>query len=253
MELDIERKDMAQYGILAAVLFLLALYLFSLTLDTRVAASYSQFYLIQNILAFASIPVLVVFNWKLGEILEIPNIFKGVLIVVFTVFIVMISLPGVQQAMNYADCSGDVCVSRPIIKIPRAVAGNFQIDPSTETMTSAVVPAITEDLNYLFTLPLLLVVIMIFVGEAIGNVSGSQFIVFAIVACLIASTVFTGAHSPSYGNNQQAYTGAFIYSFGQSMTYVFTGWFVPAAHFLHNYIVNYSRSTSLSIGGSPFI
>lgn len=253
MELDFEKRDWIQYGVIAIVLFLLALYTASLFLDIRISQSFSLFYIMQNILAIAVIPLLIIFNWKVGQIVEIPAAYKAIVTVVWIGFIVAISLPGVQQALNYADCSGDVCVSRPIIKIPNAVVENYQIDSSTQTMTTSVIPAIDEDANYLLILPIFLMVLMVFLGDAIWNVTGSHLIVFALIACFISASIFTGAHSPSYGNNQQAYTGAFVYSFGQSAVYVFTGWFLPIAHFMHNYIVNFSRSTSLSIGGNPLI
>lgn len=142
--------------------------------------------------------------------------------------------------------------------VPRASVSGFQLSEGTELYTSSVIPGVIEDINYNFVLPLIFVIAMvIFAGNILKvDVGKKLMIVFILIACLISSVGynvwlipgFTSAHIQAYGENPQAFFGAFVFSYSQSMVNLMTGWFVPVAHIVHNYMIAYGQIYGIGVG-----
>lgn len=243
MDLDVGRKLIIPVVLMAA-LFIILLQLQGLGLEQHVSEAYASYYWQLAVIGFLGILATVVFGFKYGDLLGLPTWTKGAIVAVWVIFIVFISMPA---------------LGGQIIPVPKASAASFQLTPETELYTSSVIPAITEDLAFLWFFPMVIILLTLLIMEyGIGiEITGTHLAAVAVIACLVASIGyniwlipgFTSAHVPAYGNQQTAYTGAFVFSFGQSMVYVFTGWFVPVAHAIHNFIVTSGQVYQYNIGG----
>ena len=111
---------------------------------------------------------------------------------------------------------------------------------------------------YLIAFPLVILTILMFIFKP-----QSRIMLFAlmVIACLVATTGFnvwlipgfTSAHVPTYGEQQGAYIGAWIFGFGQSMVYMTTGWLAPITHFAHNSYIAAGTLYGINIGGLTII
>lgn len=245
MDLDV-KKNVAMYAAIFLALFILAMQIKGLSLEPDVSQAYSTFYFDLVMVGFAGLLATVAFGLKYGDALKLPWWSKAGVTAVWIIIIIMISTSAGQ-----------------ILPVPKASTVNFQLTPGTELYTSSVIPAITEDWTYLWVLPMVFLLIMSLVAEyGFGvEITGRYIVVFAVIACFIASTGyniwvvpgFTSAHVPSYGNTQNAYVGAWTFAFGQSIVYVFTGWFLPIAHGIHNFMVTYGQLFQVNIGNLSII
>lgn len=230
------------FGIIA--LFLISMNLSGLALEEHVSPKYIDFYQNLAYIAMSGSVILVVFMLSrenhIGEILGIDRKTKVVIFVAFIIFIVFMTT-GLGQ----------------ILPVPKASIG-FQLNADTELYTSTVIPGFVEDYAFLIVLPMVLLTIFLYVTEKVFGIEPGRglAILFIILSCLISSTGFniwvipgfTSAHVPAYGEVQGAYIGAWIFGFGQSMVYMFTGYFVPIAHMAHNFLISYGNLYGISIG-----
>jgi hypothetical protein len=233
MDLD-TGKRLILPAFMAILLVFVLLQLQGLSLEHNVSQGYSTFYWRLAVTGVLAVTLTVAFGLKYGDIFELPTWMKASMHIIFIVFIAAISFSGNQ-----------------IIPVPRASVTDFQLTAQTEYYTSTVVPAVTEDITYLWLLPMIIMWFSLLMIEYAGGVEPTRGMVaaVAVVACLAASIGynvwvlpgFTSAHVPAYGDNRPAYLGATVFSFGQSMVYVLTGWFIPVAHFIHNSIVAYEE------------
>lgn len=145
-----------------------------------------------------------------------------------------------------------------VVPVPKAGINSFQLTTETEYYTSAIIPGVLEDFSYNYTFPLLLVILGSIVIHIAGfNVSRIQVIALILGACFITSIGynifvipgFTTAHIPAYGENPQNFIGIFMFSYGQSVVNMITGWFVPFAHIIHNALIVQASQAGLTIGG----
>lgn len=247
MEFNIDiGKRLAWPLILVLILIFISMQLNGLALEPNVNAGYVEFY--QNTLSIAgwAVLALVVFNLHrethIGEILGIGTWQKALLFFGFFAFIMLLTIGAGQ-----------------IVPVPRASAQPLQLNSETEVfITSSLIPAFTEDAVYLIAFPaIILTILLVVIEQLFGDVGRPEAIGAVVLACLIASTGFniwvipgfTSAHVPAYGEVQEAYLGAWIFSFGQSMVYMFTGWFAPITHFAHNAFIAAGEQYQISIGG----
>jgi hypothetical protein len=117
-------------------------------------------------------------------------------------------------------------------------------------ITSAIIPGFSEDLLYLASFPMI-ISLLFFIPRTFmfGSPGRMEFLVVTFIACIIAATGynvwvvpgFTTSHVPAYGDVQNAYAGAWIFSAGQSYIYLITGQFIPIPHMLHNAMVTYQN------------
>ena len=233
-DVDIKWTIVKQLIIIIPLVFI-AMQLNGLALEPHVSASYVEFYQnTLNVAAWILILFLVANVYKevrVGDILGLKNYQKAFVMGLFIVLILSMTL-GAEQGTS-------------VIPVPRASALPLQLDANTEVLTSSIIPAFTEDALYLIALPMLILFTLSFV---IKPKSAKVLLTLMVISSLIATTGFniwvipgfTSAHVPAYGEVQEAYLGAWIFGFGQSMTYMVTGWFVPVAHGLHNYIISSS-------------
>jgi hypothetical protein len=241
-EIEWSNKAKAMNLVIFLVIFVLALQVLNLSLEENISGAYTTYYFGLAVLGGIGILGMAAFQIKYGDILGIPWILKALSIVGWTVFIVMITSTGQQ-----------------IWPVPKASIEAFQIGPTEEMYTSAVIPPITEDLAFLFIFPLVLTLIILLILEKLGHEDPGRALITVVVvaSCLVASTGyniwlvpgFTSAHIPTYGGAQDAFVGAWVFSFGQSLVYMFTGWFVPAAHMIHNGIITNAQAHQV-VGGT---
>lgn len=242
-DIDIKRSLMWPIFFLIALMFI-GMQLNGLALETNISNEYISFY--QNTLNLAAWSlVLLVFSnlyleTRLGDILGISTTNKAIMFFGFFAFIMLLTVGSGQ-----------------VLPIPRASAQPLQLNSGTEIITSALIPAFTEDALYLMALPaIMLTMILGFMEWAFGRPSPTQAIMAVILACIIATSGFniwvipgfTSAHVPAYGEQQSAYLGAWIYGFGQSMVYILTGWLAPITHFAHNALIVVNQMYNLNIG-----
>ena len=225
------------------VIYFLGLQLTGLSLEMNISKAYIDFYSGLIPLGILSIIGIVVFRIRyfdaFGDYLSGPV--KFFLIIGWTLFIVILSFRGTQ-----------------VIPVPRASAEGLQLTEGTELYLSTIVPGILEDLVYLAGLPMVLMTgILLFLEFGLSiEPSAGLILGIAIMSAFVASLGyniwvipgFASAHVPSYGASSPALAGAFMFSFGQSLVYIFSGLFIPAAHILHNAIVFMGAATGLSIG-----
>lgn len=225
---------------ITVVLIFIALQLQGLSLEPHVSETYVSFYGGLVAIGLAGIVGMAFFQIKFGFKLMKSRKWKLAILTVFVLFIVFLSLDRGQ-----------------IIPVPRASVQEFQLNSGTELYTSSVIPGIVEDLVYLWLLPLAIIITILGLYEwKIGEAGKPQIIAAVVIGCLIASTGyniwlipgFTSAHIPAYGQSD-AYFGAWIFSFGQSMVYMTTGVFMPAAHIIHNLIISYGELYQINTAG----
>jgi hypothetical protein len=226
---------------MVALFIFIFLQVLGLSLEPHVSGGYVNFYLPLSLFCLIGAGITVAFDWKWGDVLGLETWHKALIVVIWVVFIASISFSGNQ-----------------ILPVPKASAENLQLSAQTEVITSAWIAPPLEDMAFLWLLPMSFMVAMGVILESRGfDLSKVQFTVLAFVAVLIASLGyniwvlpgFTTAHIPAYGNNQVAYEGAFVFAVGQSTVYLVTGWFLPIAHGIHNFIVEQSKTGSYSVGG----
>lgn len=241
MDLDIGKKTV-MYVAIFVVLFMLTMQLQGLALEPNVSAAYTDFYITLALTGMVGLALMVAFAWKYGDAFSLPVWMKGGIVAVWVIFIILISTSAGQ-----------------ILPVPKASAASFQLTDETELYTSSVIPGVLEDWAYLWLLPMALLLTFLLVAEyGLGIEADAMTIgILAVVACVISATGyniwvipgFTSAHVPAYGNMQNAYIGAWTFALGQSLVYVFTGWFLPIAHMVHNYIIAQGQIYQISAGG----
>jgi hypothetical protein len=224
------------------VIVFVAFQVHNLSLEENISEAYTSYYFGLAVIGAVGVVGLAAFQVRYGDILGIHWPIKALSVIGWTVFIVMITSTGQQ-----------------IYPVPVAYIEPLQIGPTEEMWTSAVIPPIVEDLAFLFVLPMVLTLFTLLILERVGyDDPGRKLITVVVVAsCLVASTGyniwflpgFTSAHIPTYGGNQGAFVGAWVFSFGQSLVYMFTGWFVPFAHMIHNGIITNAQAHQV-VGGT---
>lgn len=207
----------------------------NMSLLSTVAESYTTFYYRTLITGLISVVGMVVFGIWYFSVDPLGLGFRGSIIITaaFTVFLVLMTWSGNQ-----------------IWPVPMAFQEPMSVSPVENYVTSSIIPGFSEDLLFLASFPMILILFYALAKMLLGfggEMERVEFLVVAVVACLIASTGysvwlvpgFTTSHIPAYGQVQNAYAGAWIFSTGQSMIYVTTGIFAPLPHILHNAIVTY--------------
>lgn len=235
------KEKTVEYVAIFAVLLFLSMQIAGMSLEANIAKGYTDFY---GYLAFQGMVVVVVMGafslWYLSHDF-IPLRYRLGITAGWLVFMLVISIAGNQM-----------------VPIPKASIETLQLTKQTELWTSSVIPGVLEDWNYLVGFPMI-ISLAYFIGRKRlfgSDVGFGEFVATGIVACLIASTGyniwvipgFTSAHVPAYGGADLAYGGAFVFSFGQSLTYFLTGIFLPLPHILHNFIIVYGQIYSIAGG-----
>jgi hypothetical protein len=245
------KKPLVGYIIIILITVFLYMQLQALSLEENVSQGYVSFYLgyatLGIITAIMSIVLYAIVRIRWGSIIQHWWV-KLALSIVFIFYIVMLTTGSGQ-----------------IIDVPRASQVELQLTPATELYTSSVIPAILEDWIILWIFPF---IIFIGIGLVLENGLGIEidaenhvlrYVGVGVTACLIASVGvnvwlipgFVSQHVPAYGGQTDAYTGAFLFALPQSILYFFTGWFLPVAHGIHNFIVTYG--SLYQIIGGPFM
>lgn len=229
--------------VLFGIVYFLGLQLQSYSLEQGVSQAFSDFYSGLIPLAIMSIIGLSIFRVRYLEIFDdfMSNKVKFALISGWIIFIVLLSFSGTQ-----------------VVPVPRASVEALQLTAGTEIYLSSVIPGILEDLVYLVGLPMVLLVTIALISEFVLGleISLGTLTVMALIAAFIASVGynvfvipgFAAAHVPSYGATNPALFWAFLFGFGQSTIYIFTGMFFPLAHVLHNAIIVIGAQSGLSVG-----
>lgn len=249
MDGDFEVKNyVAMYVVLGVIFIFLALQLSGLALEEGVSQGYVAFYGNYALISVAALVLTIVLflmvRIRWGHLLG-PWWVNGLIFLAFIVYITMIttSTPG------------------GILPVPRASVAEFQLSPGTELYTSSIIPAFLEDWLILYVLPFMMFIAL---GLLIENVFQWEigrvlFITLGVLCCLTASVGyniwvvpgFVSQHVPAYGGQTEAYIGAWLFAFPQALVYFFTGWFLPVAHALHNFIVTYG--SLYQVIGGPFM
>lgn len=215
------------------ILFVLYLQLMQMSVDPMVDPKFSSFYINGMIGGMLIISFMGLFRWKFGDAFNLPNWAKGVWIIVFVLFISMMTLNTGQM-----------------IGVPDSMVLGASIPKESQIYNSAVFPAFGEDMTWLVGLPMGLTFVFLLISERLGfEVGWTLFLTLGITACLISAFVFTSAHQQAYQEQRVAYTGAFIFSAGQSITYLATGVFLPIAHFVHNFLVKFNQMYGINVFG----
>jgi len=238
------KRNIAQPMIIVVLLIFIGLQLAGLGLEEHASQTYVSFYQYLVLLGAVGIVAMSFFQIKYGFRLIESSKIKLAMFGIFILFITLITINAGQ-----------------IIPVPKASVQDFQLSKGTEMYTASVIPGITEDLTYLWLLPLAIALTGLGLYEwKIGEADKPVIAVAVVLACLVASTGyniwlvpgFTSAHIPAYGQSD-AYLGAWIFSFGQSAVYMTTGWFFPAAHIIHNLMISYSHLYQISVFGIVLI
>lgn len=283
MDLDIA-KNVGMYIAIFVVLFFLAMQMQGLSLEPHVSDSYATFYYNAAMLGIGGVLGVIVFNLKYWGILNIPVKFKIAIHIVWIIFIISITVfagqilpvaksfegeplqlnketelysasfpPGILEDWTYLWCL-------PLILL---VAMLLYMEATEGIIGASVGIALGVAIALVLSLGLGGILILAFILGAVGYFLGEMpigagtILALAVVACLISATGyniwvipgFTSAHVPAYGNAQNAYVGAWTFAVGQSLVYVFTGWFIPAAHIIHNYLIAYGHLYQINAGG----
>lgn len=246
MEIDDKLKGNLYYLVIVSILFIISLQLMGLSLETHVSQVFIQFYQPLSLICIAGGFLVFFLFLKTNEFKIIEN--KYVALAVHGSWIVFILFLTTKAGQ--------------ILPVARASQVEFQLSAATEVVTSSVIVPFLEDFSYNFLFPLLIVivgVVLLKLGKI--DVEKKHIIVLIFLACFVTSTGynlwvvpgFTSTHIPAYGDNPQAYVGATLFSYGQSVINLMTGYFNPAAHGIHNYIILASKSSSFAIGGFQII
>jgi hypothetical protein len=242
MDYDLDvMKGLVWPLILVLALIFASMQINGIALEQDVSPQYVEFYRNTFNVAGWAIVALLLFNIPreagVGEILGLSRLNKAIIFFGF-IGIIMFMTVGAGQ----------------MLPVPRASVEALQLTPATEIITSSVIPALAEDSLYLMAFPLVILTILMFIFKPQSRI---VLVALMVVACIIATTGFniwlipgfTSAHVPTYGEQQDAYMGAWIFGFGQSMVYMTTGWLAPVAHFLHNAWITAGTLYGINIGG----
>ncbi len=219
----------AQYAIVIALVLLTAGLLNQFFLDPGIQDQYVAFYL--NLAIVGAIGGVFVTVY-LGRFIlsNLGFLGVGIILSVTAIWIIFFTFLSLQA----------VATGSQVIGVPDAVTTPLATVIPNEVLTRAFIPALLEDFWYLYVFPGLIAMFMlafyefIWPGEEVGFL---EYSVAMVIATLAAAFNFTSAHFAAYGNQIDAFIGAFIFAWGQSLVYAFTGLFLPLAHFIHNYIV----------------
>lgn len=245
MDWDIDLpKMLIAPAILGMALFFLSLQLQGMAFEPNVSQEFIRFYQSLANLALQGLLLSIVFivyrELRIGEILDLGFLEKAVIFFGFIIFIIVLTIGAGQ-----------------ILPVPKSSVQALQLSPEMEIYSASVIPAFTEDPAYLIYLPMFIMFITVALLELVGiELDRTMVLAVMVIACLIASTGFniwfipgfTSAHVPAYGEFQEAYIGAWIFGFGQSMTYMLTGWLIPVAHVVHNALIAGGQLYGVSVG-----
>lgn len=246
MDFDV-KKPLVGFVVVIIILFFLSMQLQGLGLEEGVSTGYTDFYGNYAVIALTMAVVtgflfyIVRIRW--GHI--ITSKWLTLMIIAGFAFYIVVLTTGAGQ----------------IMPVPRASMHEFQLNPGTELYTSSVIPAILEDWIILYCLPFMLFIAIGMIIEIPFDYELGRWSVIglALICCFIASVGynvwvipgFVSQHVPAYGGQTEAYVGAWLFAFPQSVIYFFTGVFFPVAHFLHNFIITYG--SLYQIVGGPFM
>lgn len=238
-DLDISKEVISPLILIVALSFIL-IQLNTLSLDPHVDPNYVSFYIVYPGAAWIILALMyfrIHKELRIGEIFNLDWKAKAMLFGGF-IFVIMLLTVGSGQ----------------LIPVPKASAASLQIGANEEIYLASIVPAFTEDAMYLIAIPLIILTLISLIYKPSGPYG---LFALMVIACLIGATGyniwlipgFTSAHVSAYGEAQEAYLGAWIFGFGQSMVYMVTGWYVPVAHALHNAWIAAGTLYGINIGG----
>lgn len=221
-----------QYAVVIGIILLTLGVLNGFTLDPGIAESYTTYYINLSIMCVIGGIFVTVYlgRFILGNLVSVETVAKVVIAAVWIGFFTYLSLNAVSN-------------NSQIIGVPNAVTTPLSTIAPDETFTRAFIPALLEDFWFFYVFPGLIAMFMLIFYEFVFPGEDAGFITYSVtmvIATFFGALNFTAAHFAAYGNQIDAFIGAFVFGWGQSLVYAFTGIFFPAAHFLHNYIVTVS-------------
>ena len=211
-------------------------------LDSVLSQTYLNWYLEASITALGYMVIIFIFGiyreLRLGEALGLSNMNKIIIFVGFVAFMVVATWGAGQ-----------------IIGIPSNIANQgFSISGGEELFYSSIVPAVTEDPIFLIAVPALSAMIILIIYEVVAGKPGIKIVTAAIIiSMIIGGTVFASAHQVAYGQNQDAYLGAWVFGVGQTGVYMTTGIFLPVAHIVHNAMLTLGNLYGINIGAFTIV
>jgi hypothetical protein len=217
--------------------FFLFIQLTHMAVDPSFDPKFISFYTNTILAGLVVIMGMGLFRWRYGDVLTLPTWAKLIWIVIWVIMIGWITIKQGQ-----------------IIGVPDSMVLGASLSKESQIYNSAVFPAFGEDMVWLVGLPMGLSFIFFLIVEKIGfEIGWGMFITLGVIACVISAFVFTSAHVHTYQEQRIAYTGAFVFATGQSITYLFTGVLIPFAHAIHNYLVKFNQLYQINIFGYSIV
>lgn len=219
----------AQYAIVITIILLIVGLLNQFMLDPGIAEQYAMFYFNLGVMGIVGGIFVTVYlgRFILSNIVSIETGAKILVTVIWIGFFTFISIQAIAGGNQ-------------VIGVPTEITTPLSVVVPNEILTRALIPAFLEDFWYLYVFSGLIATLILFFYEFVFPGEEAGFLEYSVVmvfATFLAALNFTSAHFAAYGNQIDAFIGAFIFGWGQALVYAFTGIFLPVAHFLHNYIV----------------
>jgi hypothetical protein len=240
--IPISKGNVVEYLAIFAIGIYLVMQVTGMGLLSQTSPNYTTFYyrtLITGLLAVTGMVVYGIWYFTINPLNISLKMAVGI-IAAFTLVVSMLTFAGNQ-----------------IWPVPMAFGDPMQMTVLENYISTSIIPGFSEDLLYLAAFPMILS-LFYFIPKTLffRDVGRMEFIVVSVIACVIASTGymtwvipgFTSSHVPAYGNLQNAYSGAWIFSTGQSLIYLFTGVFAPVTHIIHNMIITYQSLYMVVVG-----
>ncbi len=211
-------------------------------LDPVLSPTYLNWYLEASITALGYLVIIFIFGiyreLRLGDALGLSNTYKTIIFVGFVAFMIVATWGAGQ-----------------IIGIPSNIINQgFAIGGGEEVFYSSVVPAVTEDPIFLIAIPAISAMLILIIYEVVAGRPGIKIVTAAIIiSMVIGGTVFASAHQATYGQNQDAYLGAWVFGVGQTGVYMTTGIFLPVAHIAHNAMLTLGDLYGINIGAFTIV